>query len=293
MQRVRPWLRAVRPHQWAKNLLVFVPPLLSGASTEMDQWLGALAAFVMISALASAGYVFNDLLDIEADRRHPSKRRRPFAAGELGVRDGLGGIVVLLVGAALAGLFLEPTSLLLGAAYFGTSALYSLWLKRLPMFDVVTLAGLFTLRILIGITAADVPMSFWLLTFSMLFFLSLAMVKRYTELREHTSPERPDLEHRGYTAADMPLLLAFGSAAAMASLTVFVVYLRDEQFDENVYSDPSLLWLVFPVLTVWTMRVWHLALHGRMHDDPILFALYDRVSHLLGAACLVCIALAW
>ena len=213
--RARAWAAALRPHQWAKNLLLFVPVLLAGPLAGWPDFLEAGLGFLIFGLLASAGYLVNDLLDLEADRRHRSKRSRPFAAGELPIRDGVLGTALLLM-AASALLILMPLAFVPAAiAYFAGTLAYSLALKREPMLDVLMLAGLFTVRVFAGAMVLAGPVSFWLLTFSMFLFLSLALVKRYGELAELARTRSAEtIPGRGYAPSELPLLLGLGGASA-------------------------------------------------------------------------------
>lgn len=290
------WLRVLRLHQWGKNALVFVPLLLAGQTVGLPAYLDALIGFVVLGLLASAGYVLNDLLDLQADRRHPTKRARPFAAAELSIGAGIAAIPLLLALAALLLLALPGGFALAALGYFAITTLYSLKLKRIPIVDVLTLAGLFTIRVLAGAMLVPDALSYWLLTFSMFLFLGLAMIKRYTELRALllARGEGAALSARGgYSTVDLPLLLATGLASAVAANVIFVIYLVDERFRADIYSHPERLWLIFPLFTYWLIRLWRLALHGRMHEDPVLFALKDQTSLMLGGLIALIVALAW
>ena len=287
------WARAMRVPHWAKNALVFVSPLLGA---HWAQSLGpAMLLFVLMGALASATYLLNDALDLSADRQHPTKRHRPMAAGVIPVRDGLLVAGVLMVVALGLGALLLPraASLCLGA-YLVVTVLYSTAFKRMPMLDITVLAGLFTLRILAGNGIMAQPVSPWLLTFSMLFFLGLAATKRFAELDrvmrmgDRTGPATV----RGYGAPDLPVLLATGVASGIAAIAVFMVYLVSDQYPRDVYADPGMLWGIMPVLLIWTLRMWHLCVHGRLREDPVVFATTDRVSWMLGAAALGVLLLA-
>jgi 4-hydroxybenzoate polyprenyltransferase len=260
---------------------------------HLGTYLEAAMAFVAFGCLASAGYVVNDLLDLSADRAHRGKRRRPFAAGDLPVAHGAVA-VLLLVGAAIAvGQALPVVFALMCGLYFAGTLTYSFVLKRVPLLDVLALAGLFTLRVYAGSILLPVPASFWLLTFSMFLFLSLALVKRYTELAELAGQVEATIQGRGYTVQELPLLLAVGGASAVAAAVILVIYLIDEKFPSGLYSQPEWLWLIFPILLYWLLRVWHLAVRGRMHGDPVLFALKDRLSLALGVVVLLVLFLAW
>lgn len=273
----RTWLAALRPHQWLKNVLVFVPVLAAHAVFEDAAAVHALLAFVAFSLCASAAYVFNDLLDLDADRRHPRKRRRPFASGALPLRGGL-------LASVLCGLAAFALASALSAGFVGMllvyavlTLAYSLVLKRIAMLDVVTLAGLYTLRMLGGAVAVPVPASSWLLAFSMFLFLSLAMVKRHAELRTLAASGASALAGRGYVADDLPLVRSLGTASGYLSVLVFALYINSAA-SLALYARPAVLWLLAPLLLYWISRVWLLAGRGAMHDDPVVFALTDRVS---------------
>jgi 4-hydroxybenzoate polyprenyltransferase len=291
--RARAWATALRPHQWAKNLLLFVPVLLAGPLAGWPDFLEAGLGFLIFGLLASAGYLVNDLLDLEADRRHRSKRSRPFAAGELPIRDGVLGTALLLMAASVL-LILMPLAFVPAAiAYFAGTLAYSLALKREPMLDVLMLAGLFTVRVFAGAMVLAGPVSFWLLTFSMFLFLSLALVKRYGELAELARTRSAEtIPGRGYAPSELPLLLGLGGASAIAANVIFVIYLVDEKFPSGLYARPQWLWLIFPLLMYWLLRIWRLAVQGRMHEDPVLFAVRDRLSLALGAVMLGLVLLA-
>lgn len=288
------WLKALRPHQWAKNLLLFVPVLLAGPLAGWPDYLEAGLGFVIFGLLASAGYVVNDLLDLEADRRHRSKCLRPFAAGTLPLRDGVLGVGLLLLLAGILSALMPLAFVPAAFAYLVGTLAYSLALKREPMLDVLMLAGLFTVRVFAGAMILAVPISFWLLSFSMFLFLSLALVKRHAELAELARTPRAGeaLLGRGYTVPELPLLLALGAATAVAANIIFLLYLIEEKFPSDVYRRPEWLWLIFPLLMLWLMRVWRLTVRGRMHEDPVFFALRDRASLLTGAAILGLVLLA-
>lgn len=291
--RAAAWLKALRPHQWAKNLLLFVPVLLAGPLASLTDYGEAALGFVIFGLLASAGYVVNDLFDLEADRRHRSKRHRPFAAGRLSIREGVLGVGVLLL-SALVLLASMPVAFVPAAlGYFGGTLAYSLALKREPMLDVLILAGLFTVRVLAGAMVLAVPVSIWLLSFSMFLFLSLALVKRYAELAELARVGAEDaIPGRGYGVIELAFLLALGSSTAVAAVVIFLIYLIDEKFPSGLYTEPYWLWLVFPLLLLWLMRLWRLTVQERMHEDPVFFALKDRASLLIGALVLACVLLA-
>ncbi len=287
------WAKALRLQHWSKNLLVFVAPVL-GFHFASEVIAQAFLLFVLLGLLASATYLVNDLFDLAADRQHPKKRYRPLASGLISARDGVAIAVLLIIGALTLGvLFLPPTVSLVLSAYLAITLAYSFGLKRQPFFDVAVLAGLFTLRVLAGNLVVPGPVSAWLLTFSMLFFLGLAMVKRYAELDRVLASGGDGVVSRNYTGRDLPLLLAAGVASGFAAVVIFMIYLIDDQYPRETYRHPEMLWAMLPVILVWTLRMWRLTVHGRMDEDPVVFALKDRVSLSLAGFCGAILLLAW
>lgn len=282
----RQWAKAVRPHQWAKNALVLAPVALGFTQVTTAGLLQAIAALVLLCLLSSLTYIVNDIADIQADRRHATKRRRPFAAGVIPVRDGLllagFGIPILLA----AGLLIGPAAAAALLAYCVVTLAYSFGLKRIPLADCFVIGVLFTLRLVLGVTAAHLAWSTWLLTFSVSFFFSLALAKRHTELVAGGAAATGPVPGRGYRYEDRSLTLVFGVAASTTSIIIVVQYLMDEVFPAAAYRHPDWLWAAPALIFLWVARVWLLANRGQMHDDPVVFALRDRVSHGL-AACLV------
>jgi 4-hydroxybenzoate polyprenyltransferase len=279
------WLRALRMRHWVKNALVFVAPVLAFESAM--SLVRATILFVLLGVLASATYLINDLLDLAADRAHPIKRFRPLASGALRARDATVVAAALIIGSLLLSLTLPFGCTVALLAYLAITLSYSLALKRLPMLDVMVLAGLFTLRVLAGSTIVSGPISSWLLTFSMLFFLGLAMIKRYAELDRVSRLADGEGKARGYTQQDLPILLAAGLASGISAIVIFVVYLINEQYPRAIYGYPGALWGIMPVLLAWTLRLWHLSVHGRMNEDPVVFALKDRFSLASGVVVLL------
>lgn len=275
--------RALRTYQWVKNVLLFVPMLMAHQIGNTELWIQATLGFLAFSLAASFGYVVNDLADREADRQHPAKRHRPFASGALSPTFGYVLAPGLLVAAlALAWLALPPPFLVALGAYTIATVAYSFALKQMPVTDVVVLAGLYTLRILAGGAATGVVVSEWLLAFSMFFFLSLALLKRFAELKRlAVEPER-SLHGRGYRGEDLSLLRNIGAAAGYLSVLVLALYVTSPEVVE-LYNHPNLLWLVAVLLLHWITRVWLLAGRGAVDDDPVLFAAKDPGSHLTGA----------
>ncbi len=278
----RALVKQLRPHQWAKNALLFLPVLLAPKIPNLFVLIQAVAATAAFSMSASAGYVFNDLLDIEADRMHASKCYRPFASGALPPAFGPPLFVALMAMSVLCAWVFLPLAFLimLGLYFFGTLS-YSLYFKRWLMLDVLVLAGLYTHRILSGGIATGVKISTWLLGFSMFLFTSLAFAKRYVELRALTNDAR--VRNRGYFRADVDMVASMGTSSGFIAALVFMLYVDSEKVRVS-YRDPSILWLVLPVLLYWLGRIWLLAGRGQMRDDPVKFALRDKTSLACGAA---------
>ena len=292
---VKSWLRAIRLHQWAKNTLIFVPLLLAHAWNP-GTLMGAALAFLSFGMCASATYIINDLLDIEADRRHPRKRTRPFAAGDISPIAGVMGVVVLMLAAVALAIALpqivdnmagfgelEKPYGFLGwlALYTATTLTYSLYLKRKLLLDVFVLSGLYTVRLLAGSAATGVMMSPWLDGFSVFFFLSLAFVKRFSELESLRERGAAVSNGRGYFVSDLEQLRALGTGAAYAAVVVLTLYINNPETIQ-LYRHVTRLWLVVPVLLLWLSRIWMLASRGQMHDDPVVYAITDKRSLLLG-----------
>ncbi len=276
-------LRALRVHQWAKNLLLFMAPLAAHMIPGVELATQLMLAFIAFSLCASAVYIGNDLLDLDSDRLHPRKRTRPFASGELPVALGVL-LVPLLLFAALA------CALPVGAAftgwlalYFALTCAYSLSLKRLVIVDCIVLAILYTLRIIAGAAAAGIVLSFWLIAFSAFLFLSLAFVKRHAELGVQARSGRERAHGRGYLTSDAPLVQSLGVMSGYASVVVFALYLNSDAV-VRLYRSPELIWCAVPVLLFWISWIWMKTHRGEMHDDPLLFALRDRVSLMAGIA---------
>ncbi len=275
--RMAAWLRAVRPHQWSKNALIFLPLL---AAHQLGGLPLALIAFVAFSLTASSIYVLNDLLDLPSDRAHPRKKNRPFAAGRIGAAEGLLGAGVLLCAAlfiSLLGVGLAFTAVLF--VYLVATSAYSLALKRRPLVDVMTLAGLYTLRIYAGAVATGVALSPWMLGFSIFFFLSLAAVKRQAELVDMVRTERISAG-RGYQVEDLPIVVNLAMSTGVAAILVLAIYISSDDV-QQLYGRPELLWFVCPLLLYWSVRMVLKAHRGQMTDDPIVFAASDKVSLLV------------
>lgn len=285
------WVKALRLHQWAKNLLLFIPLFLSGAYREPEALIQCVLGFFILGLTASGTYIVNDLADLAADRRHRSKRDRPFASGALKIYEGLlAGPLLIAGGVAAAYALAMPFGHAL-VTYLVATLAYSLRLKAAPFLDVMLLAWLYTLRLLMGVVLAMSTASAWLLTFSMMFFFSLSLAKRHVEVVS-AAPDRPEIAGRGYRPSDGPLTLAFGVASAIASLLIMTLYLMEEAFPSSLYGQPEALWLVLPIVGLWTMRIWLLAHRQELDDDPVAFAIRDPISLAMGGALVLAFAVA-
>jgi 4-hydroxybenzoate polyprenyltransferase len=276
--RVRSLIKALRPHQWIKNALVFLPIVTANALRDSAAWLDAAAMFAAFSAIASAGYIVNDLTDLSADRAHPRKRRRPFASGDLPLVIGLALVPLLsLVGIALG--FAIGTAQIL-VFYAAGSLVYSLKLKDLPLVDIFILASLYTVRIFGGAEATHYRVSPWLLAFSMFLFLGLASIKRVGELMDLKRQEVGTPARRGYQTEDVTILQAMGVSAGFVSTAVLALFVQSEWVSAR-YQHPDLLWAIVPLVLFWQCRLWLSTARGYMHDDPIIYAARDRVSWIV------------
>ncbi|MBS7698493.1 MULTISPECIES: UbiA family prenyltransferase [unclassified Chelatococcus] len=278
----RLYAKALRLHQWAKNLLIFVPLILGGKTFDIAAWSTTAAGFLALGLLASATYLLNDLSDLPDDRRHWSKRERPLAKGSLPIRTALILAPLGLLASFSIGAILGPAAVVMLGLYLALTLAYSLRLKREPIVDGFVLACLFTLRLGFGIVLAQVVTSPWLLTFSMFLFLSLSFAKRHTEVERMVQHGLKKAAGRGYRAGDGPLLLAVGASAGVGSVLVMVLYLIQEAFPAGYYTKPAFLWAFPAVLFLWVGRVWLLCQRGELKDDPVAFALKDRTSIALG-----------
>lgn len=290
-KRLRAVVRALRPHQWAKNVLVLVPLFAAHRMADLAALADAVLGMVAFCLCASSVYLLNDMLDLEADRAHARKWKRPFAAGELSLAAGFALVPALLAGAVLIATFLPEKFQWWLAAYYVLTAVYSFALKRLLLIDAVALAGLYTLRIIAGAGAATVALSFWLLLFSVFLFLSLAFVKRYAELDALRRQQRLQAIGRGYHVEDLAVLQSFGTAAGYLSVLVLALYINSPDI-QPLYHHPKAIWMLCGLLLYWISRVWMTAHRGAMHDDPVVYALRDRVSLGLGLVAAITIAVA-
>lgn len=285
---LKTWLRAVRAHQWLKNVLVFVPVLAAHQANNLEAVYATFLAFVAFSLCASAVYVINDLLDLPSDRQHERKRERPFASGMLSVAQGVTLIPFLLAGAVFTCLALPLPFALSLLGYFFVTCLYSFWLKNQVIVDVMLLASLYTSRIIAGAAATGIEPSFWLLAFSMFLFLSLATVKRYSEMLVVLRRTEDKAAGRGYLVSDMPVLISLGTASGYIAILVLALYVNSGDVGA-LYSNRWALWMTLPPMLYWISRVWMKTHRGEMNDDPVVFAVTDKQSW--GLALVVGVAL--
>jgi 4-hydroxybenzoate polyprenyltransferase len=280
---LRAWMKALRLHQWMKNILVFVPLLASHNLTDLSLLADGLLAFLFFGICASSVYLLNDLLDLNDDRHHPIKKHRPFAAGIIPIKLGLLAFPGLLFTAFLGAWLLLPIEFLgVLLVYYVLTLGYSLWLKRFMAVDVVALASLYTVRIIAGAAALSLPLTFWILGFSVFIFLSLALVKRYAELHEaRIQGKKERAKGRGYYPSDLEMISSLGAASGYMAVMVLALYIQDDA-TRTLYSQPQIIWLACPVLLFWITRIWLLTHRGEIHDDPVIFAAKDKVSLLTG-----------
>lgn len=282
-------LKMLRVHQWLKNVLIAVPLVLAHKYFNLDMLVPAVLAFVSFSAAASAIYIVNDFFDLTLDRAHPTKRERPFASGKLSIPFGLASVAILLVISLVAAAFTTIEFIAVLLVYLVATTAYSVAVKRMLLIDVLALAGLYTLRILAGAAATGVDVSFWLLAFSIFFFLSLALVKRYVELRTSSLSVGERIAGRGYRIEDQEIVAQAGMASAFSSALVLALYI-DSSAVRELYEHPWLVWPLAPIVLYLTMRIWILARRDELHDDPVVFIIRDwrsQIVVLLGAMLLV------
>jgi 4-hydroxybenzoate polyprenyltransferase len=277
----RTFRKAIRVHQWSKNALVFVPVLTAHRISDLAIDTKAGLGFVSFSLCASAVYLANDLMDLDSDRRHRTKSQRPFASGALPLSLGLVAAPAFVITAFALAFWLSPLFALVLATYFAVTNAYTFWLKREALLDVLCLATLYTLRIFAGGQSTELPVSMWLIALSMFEFLSLALVKRVSELRLVKESSEQVLHGRGYAVGDLSILSEAGLASGYMAVLVFALYIHSDEV-KPLYSHPSMLWFICPLILYWNTRVWLLTHRGRMHDDPVLFAVRDRASYVVG-----------
>ncbi len=281
-KRLRSMIRALRPHQWAKNALLFVAAIVGHRYTDPWLMLDVLTGFFAFSLCASSVYVVNDLFDLESDRQHRSKRRRPLASGAITIPEGIVlGVGVLALGLGISMVFLGVAFTLTLLGYLATTTAYTFYLKRKLLVDTITLALLFTYRVVAGGVAANVEVSFWLLAFSLFFFTGLAFVKRYAELAALAEKNLEKSPGRNYFVVDLDIVRSIGVSSGLAAVLIMCLYINSPEVTK-LYARPDILYLMIPVLLYWIGRIWFLAGRSQLDDDPVVFALRDRISILAG-----------
>ncbi len=288
------WIKVFRLHQWIKNVLIFVPIFAAHQVITGDLWSNLGLAFLSFSLCASSVYIVNDLFDLESDRAHLRKRYRPFASGQIPIWKGAVLAPVLIFASFVMAQHVDGSFLSWLLVYFGLTCAYSWGLKRLVLVDCLTLAVLYTLRIVAGATAVSVPLSFWLLAFSIFLFLSLAFIKRYAELQAHSEGDVKKVRGRGYYIKDASLVQQLGVTSGYAATLVLALYLNSENVIK-LYRTPEIIWGAVPLMLLWVSWMWLKAHRGLMHDDPIVYAVKDKVSVLIGVLffTLLIVARAW
>ena len=278
---IRSWIKAIRIHQWSKNILLFLPIIMAHRFLDLDLVLKNVFAFISFSLVASSGYIFNDILDIEADRQHPIKKQRPFSAGLLSVKSGVVAFLFLILCGFTIALF--TTSILFSSIlllYFIITMTYSLFLKHKMIIDVITLSILYILRIIAGGVAITVPVSSWLIVFAMFFFISLAYMKRYTDLVTLSDDIRRNINNLCYNKRDIAIIGSAGLSSGYLSLLVLTLYIYSDHV-KNLYKQPFLIWLVIPIILYFISRMWLITARGEMTNDPIIYILKDRFSYII------------
>ncbi|WCS23811.1 UbiA family prenyltransferase [Methylobacterium sp. NMS14P] len=285
--------KSMRPHQWVKNALVLVPAILAGRIFEPGALFQLVISFLALSLIASATYILNDIWDVADDRRHWSKKNRPLASGRLPMVYGFAAVPAGLAAGFLLGTLAGGKVVLALAAYTGLTLAYSFYLKRVVLLDALTLACLFTIRLAVGTAAVAAIASPWLFVFSMFLFASLALAKRHTEIARAIARESGRIGGRGYQSVDLPLVLAAGVAAGTSALLILVFYVIDDAFKQTFYGDVAWLWGFPLALSIILGRIWVACQRGELQDDPVVFALTDRLALAAGTALSVCFVLAW
>jgi 4-hydroxybenzoate polyprenyltransferase len=276
----RLFLKALRVHQWSKNLLLFVPIVMAHRINETTLVFQAVLAFISFGVCASSVYLLNDLFDLQADRRHPTKRYRPLAVGTLPIKRAVVLIPALLsISAGIASILPAEFSVAIGSYYTITLA-YSMTLKQLAIVDVLVLAGLYTLRLIAGAAAVSVTLSFWLVAFSVFIFLSLALAKRYSEILVLRQDGQSKTNGRSYVAVDLETLAQLGTASGYVAVLVLALYINSEQV-RLLYSRPEVIWLLCLLVLYWISLVWFLARRNELHEDPVVFAIKDPRGYWL------------
>lgn len=293
MSSISAFVKSLRPHQWIKNILIFIPMLLAGKAGDSSVWLNSLLGFIGFTLVAASMYLVNDVRDLPLDRLHWSKKNRPIARGDLSVTAALTGAVLGILAGFACTLMTGFAAFAVAFSYMALNAAYSLQFREIAIFDVLVLASLYTLRLVFGVYVASVTLSPWLLVFSMFIFTSLCFAKRHTEIEKQRGHGETINAGRGYVIADAPFILAFGIASAAGAVLIMILYLIEEAFNADFYSNPIWLWCLPPILFLWLGRIWLFAGRNKLDDDPIRFAISDKTSLALGGAMVIAFLAAW
>lgn len=281
----REWLSALRVHQWSKNALLLVPLFLSHKYYELGPICDVLLSILAMGLIASGTYLINDVIDVEADRQHKTKCRRPIARGAIGLGSALTAALGLIVVGLILGLAISVHVVVLMCVYVAVTFSYSAYLKRVAMLDVVVLSVLYGARIMMGAASIGVDESPWLLMFSLFFFVSLALAKRHVEIAPAVDRQPPGtrIGRRGYCSGDEPITFGFGMSTGVTAILILVLYLASDAYPAGAYGHPRFLWLIAPIVLLWIMRIWLLTHRAELDDDPVIFAIKDPPSWALGA----------
>jgi len=282
-------IKQVRLYQWIKNILIFVPFLLAHKILSLDTFNDLLLGFVSFGLLASFVYVLNDLLDVEADRLHLVKRNRPIASGRISIVQGFMMLPLLFLSSFVISILYLPfafTAILL--LYLVCNILYSFYLKKVMIMDIIMLSGLFTFRLIAGAVLAEISFSAWLVEFSIFFFFSLATMKRYSELLALKETNKTSIKRRGYNLGDIDMVRNFGIISGYLSVLIIALYVNSNEV-VRLYQRPELLWIISPLLLLWISRIWLIAHRGGMNEDPIVFTVKDPASWVIGLISIVII----
>ena len=277
---LKKFFKMIRTYQWVKNFLIFLPLILAHKFLDVNLLLKALVAFFSFSFLASSVYIINDIMDVESDRIHPSKKNRPIASGAVKISSALKVAFILMPLSFIISIFLGKEFLFVLLTYFITTSCYSFYLKKIMLVDILILSLLYTVRIFAGGVALNIYLSPWLFMFSMFFFFSLACAKRYSELYAVRNNLQDEIKGRGYQAQDLEQIQIFGSSSGYIAILIFALYIQSD-ISMKLYKTPSFFWALCPIMLYWISRVWLLSHRGQMTQDPIIFALKDKVSYVV------------
>ena len=277
---LKKFFKMIRTYQWVKNFLIFLPLILAHKFLDVNLLLKALVAFFSFSFLSSSVYIINDIMDVESDRIHPSKKNRPIASGAVKISSALKVAFILMPLSFIISIFLGKEFLFVLLTYFITTSCYSFYLKKIMLVDILILSLLYTVRMFAGGVALNIYLSPWLFMFSMFFFFSLACAKRYSELYAVRNNLQDEIKGRGYQAQDLEQIQIFGSSSGYIAILIFALYIQSD-ISMKLYKTPSFFWALCPIMLYWISRVWLLSHRGQMTQDPIIFALKDKVSYVV------------